>query len=77
MTPQNTVYLPRIGRSILAAQGETVLQAALAAGISYPHGCRMGRPARLPMMIISVSRRAGRWLPTTPISAHGRVVLKA
>ncbi|KJF69316.1 2Fe-2S iron-sulfur cluster-binding protein [Rhizobium nepotum] len=43
MTSQNTIYLPRIGRSIVAAQGETVLQAALAAGISYPHGCRMGR----------------------------------
>ncbi|MDX8322809.1 2Fe-2S iron-sulfur cluster binding domain-containing protein [Rhizobium rhizogenes] len=43
MTPGNTVYLPRIGRSIVAAHGETVLQAALAAGISYPHGCRMGR----------------------------------
>lgn len=43
MMPQNTIYLPQIGRSIPAAPGETVLQAALAAGISYPHGCRMGR----------------------------------
>lgn len=43
MTPGNTIYLPQIGRSIMAAQGETVLQAALAAGVTYPHGCRMGR----------------------------------
>ncbi|MCA1866755.1 2Fe-2S iron-sulfur cluster binding domain-containing protein [Agrobacterium genomosp. 3] len=43
MTPGNTIYLPQIGRSIMVAQGETVLQAALAAGITYPHGCRMGR----------------------------------
>ncbi|MFK3778518.1 2Fe-2S iron-sulfur cluster-binding protein [Agrobacterium sp. NPDC089420] len=43
MTPGNTIYLPQIGRSILAAEGETVLQAALAAGVTYPHGCRMGR----------------------------------
>ncbi len=43
VTPGNTIYLPQIGRSIMAAQGETVLQAALTAGISYPHGCRMGR----------------------------------
>lgn len=41
--PGNTIYLPQIGRSIMAAEGETVLQAALAAGIAYPRGCRMGR----------------------------------
>ncbi len=43
MTMPNTVYLPQIGRGISVTEGETILQAALAAGISYPHGCRMGR----------------------------------
>jgi CDP-4-dehydro-6-deoxyglucose reductase len=39
----NTAYLPQIGRGIAVQEGETILQAALAAGIPYPHGCRMGR----------------------------------
>ena len=43
MALQHTVFLPQIERSISVAPGETVLQAALAAGIAYPHGCRMGR----------------------------------
>jgi len=43
MTMPNTAYLPQIGRGIVVQEGETILQAALAAGISYPHGCRMGR----------------------------------
>jgi CDP-4-dehydro-6-deoxyglucose reductase len=43
MTNINTAYLPQIGRGIAVQDGETILQAALAAGIAYPHGCRMGR----------------------------------
>jgi CDP-4-dehydro-6-deoxyglucose reductase len=43
MTNINTAYLPQIGRGIAVEDGETILQAALAAGIAYPHGCRMGR----------------------------------
>lgn len=42
MTLPHQVYLPQIGRRISVYEGETILQAALAAGISYAHGCRMG-----------------------------------
>lgn len=53
MTTPNTVYLPQIGRGITVEQGETILQAALAAGISYPHGCRMGRCGACKSRLIS------------------------
>lgn len=35
--------LPQIGRRITVADGQTILEAALDAGIAYPHGCRSGR----------------------------------
>lgn len=35
--------LPLVGRRIAVAEGQTILQAALDAGIAYPHGCRSGR----------------------------------
>lgn len=34
---------PQIGRRVAVADGQTILEAALDAGISYPHGCRSGR----------------------------------
>ena len=53
MALQHTVFLPQIERSIPVAPGETVLQAALAAGIAYPHGCRMGRCGACKSRLIS------------------------
>lgn len=35
--------VPQAGRSIVVPPGVTILEAALAAGIAYPHGCRSGR----------------------------------
>lgn len=35
--------LPQAGRRISVTDGQTILQAALDAGITYPHGCRSGR----------------------------------
>lgn len=37
------IFLPQAARTIEALPGETVLTAALREGISYPHGCQMGR----------------------------------
>jgi len=37
------VDLPQAGASIEVAPGQTILEAALASGIAYPHGCRSGR----------------------------------
>ena len=38
-----TLTLPQIGRCIQVADGQTLLDAALLAGIAYPHSCRSGR----------------------------------
>lgn len=35
--------LPHLGRRIAVGEGRTILQAALDAGIAYPHSCRSGR----------------------------------
>lgn len=35
--------IPDAAREIIVAEDETLLSAALAAGIAYPHGCRAGR----------------------------------
>lgn len=37
------LHLPQINRTIAVEEGQTVLAAALAAGVRYPHGCRSGR----------------------------------
>ena len=53
MALPRTIHLPQIDRSIAVAEGETVLQAALASGIAYPHGCRMGRCGACKSRLIS------------------------
>ncbi len=35
--------LPQVGRRIPVAEGQSILLAALEAGVPYPHGCRSGR----------------------------------
>jgi ferredoxin-NAD(P)+ reductase (naphthalene dioxygenase ferredoxin-specific) len=37
------VYIRQAGRSIVVQPGVTILEAALAEDIAYPHGCRSGR----------------------------------
>ena len=37
------VFIPQAGRSLEVNNGQTILLAALAAGIPYPHGCKSGR----------------------------------
>jgi CDP-4-dehydro-6-deoxyglucose reductase, E3 len=53
MATMNTAYLSQVGRAIAVREEETILQAALAAGISYPHGCRMGRCGACKSRLIS------------------------
>jgi CDP-4-dehydro-6-deoxyglucose reductase/ferredoxin-NAD(P)+ reductase (naphthalene dioxygenase ferredoxin-specific) len=36
-------HLPVAGRTIHVGPDQTILAAALAAGVDYPHGCRSGR----------------------------------
>lgn len=38
-----TADILQAGRAIAVDDGKTILEAALAAGIAYPHGCRSGR----------------------------------
>lgn len=40
------VTLLDIGRAIAVPDGQTILSAALDAGIDYPHGCKSGRCGR-------------------------------
>jgi CDP-4-dehydro-6-deoxyglucose reductase/ferredoxin-NAD(P)+ reductase (naphthalene dioxygenase ferredoxin-specific) len=37
------IHVRSTGRTIVVKEGETILSAALDAGIAYPHGCRSGR----------------------------------
>jgi CDP-4-dehydro-6-deoxyglucose reductase/ferredoxin-NAD(P)+ reductase (naphthalene dioxygenase ferredoxin-specific) len=37
-----TIHIEQLGLSCQARKGKTILEAALAAGISYPHNCRVG-----------------------------------
>lgn len=38
-----SAYMPQVGRIISVKADETLLVAALASGIEYPHSCRSGR----------------------------------
>ena len=40
------ITLLDIDRTIAVAAGETILTAALSAGVDYPHGCKSGRCGR-------------------------------
>ncbi|MCF7752143.1 2Fe-2S iron-sulfur cluster binding domain-containing protein [Bacillus subtilis subsp. subtilis] len=43
MTMTHQVQIWSCGRPLAVAEGSAVLDAALAAGIAYPHGCRAGQ----------------------------------
>lgn len=53
MTKQ--VALRQAGRTIEVAEGVTILDAALAEGIAYPHGCRSGRCGSCKSRLVSGS----------------------
>lgn len=53
MTKQ--VALRQAGRTIAVAEGVTILDAALAEGIAYPHGCRSGRCGSCKSRLVSGS----------------------
>lgn len=59
------VHLSQPGRTVEVDEGQTLLGAALAAGIQYPHGCRSGRCGACKSRLI-----AGQvdLLPHTPFS---------
>jgi ferredoxin len=45
--------LPQLGRRTPVTAEQTILQAALAAGVAYPHGCRSGRCGSCKSRLIS------------------------
>lgn len=40
------ITLLDVGRTIVVPAGQTILSAALAAGVDFPHGCKSGRCGR-------------------------------
>lgn len=59
------VFIPQAGRSLTLNDGETVLLAALAAGIPYPHGCKSGRCGSCKSRLVSGEVNL---LPHTPFA---------
>jgi len=47
------VEIRQVGRAIAVQEGVTILEAALADGIAYPHGCRSGRCASCKSRLVS------------------------
>lgn len=47
------VDLPQAGTSVEVGHGQTILEAALLAGVAYPHGCRSGRCGACKSRLIS------------------------
>lgn len=47
------VEIRQAGRRIAVAEGDTILEAALADGMAYPHGCRSGRCGSCKSRLIS------------------------
>ena len=47
------VFIPQAGRSLDVKSGQTILLAALGAGIAYPHGCKSGRCGSCKSRLIS------------------------
>ncbi|MGO4741693.1 2Fe-2S iron-sulfur cluster-binding protein [Bosea sp. 2KB_26] len=55
--------LPQLGRRIPIAAEQTILQAALEAGVPYPHGCRSGRCGSCKSRLISGDVELGKHSP--------------
>jgi ferredoxin-NAD(P)+ reductase (naphthalene dioxygenase ferredoxin-specific) len=49
----NIVEIRGTGRTILVPPGMTLLDAALADGVAYPHGCRSGRCGNCKSRLVS------------------------
>lgn len=54
---------PQVGRRIEVAPGQTILQAALEAGIPHPHGCRSGRCGACKSLLVTGHVELGRHSP--------------
>lgn len=59
------VFIPQAGRSLDVNTGQTILLAALAAGIPYPHGCKSGRCGSCKSRLVSGEVNL---LPHTPFA---------
>ena len=59
------VFIPQAGRSLDVNAGQTILLAALAAGIPYPHGCKSGRCGSCKTRLVSGEVNL---LPHTPFA---------
>lgn len=57
------ITLPQLGRRIPIAAEQTILQAALEAGVAYPHGCRSGRCGSCKSRLISGDVELGKHSP--------------
>ena len=55
--------LPQIGRRISVAAEQTILQAAVEAGVAYPHGCRSGRCGSCKSRLTSGDVKLGKHSP--------------
>jgi ferredoxin len=70
--------LPQLGRRTPVTAEQTVLQAALAAGVAYPHGCRSGRCGSCKSRLISGDVELGKHSPfalTEEDRANGLILL--
>ncbi|KQU72792.1 2Fe-2S iron-sulfur cluster-binding protein [Aminobacter aganoensis] len=57
------ITLPQPGRRIAVGDAQTILQAAQAAGISYPHSCRSGRCGACKSRLVSGHVELGKHSP--------------
>ncbi|PWK64980.1 2Fe-2S iron-sulfur cluster-binding protein [Aminobacter sp. AP02] len=57
------ITLPQLGRRFPIAAEQTILQAALEAGVAYPHGCRSGRCGSCKSRLISGDVELGKHSP--------------
>lgn len=57
------ITLPQLGRRIPISAEQTILQAALEAGVAYPHGCRSGRCGSCKSRLISGDVELGKHSP--------------
>ena len=57
------ITIPQLGRRIPVAAEQTILQAALEAGIAYPHGCRSGRCGSCKSRLIAGDVELGKHSP--------------
>lgn len=55
--------LPQVGRRVPVAEAQSILLAALEAGVNYPHGCRSGRCGSCKSRLVSGDVELGKHSP--------------